>query len=146
MFEILCIERAPALARLDESIKKPLIAVDANFEQHAVVSSVPLNMKPSLLFVAAPVRAEDCFNCEGLQTGDWIRWHQQRIVNTVKQDCFAAGRIDHPGITDHSGRLTANFVEPVDLPQHWVHGLARWLTAWREHGERQREHDGSCSK
>src|SRR6266853_1857936 len=86
--------------------------------------TVPLNMKPSLLFVATGVGAEDCFNCEGLQTRDWIRWHQQRIVNTVKQDCFAAGRIYHSGVTDHSDRLAANFVELIDLPQHWARGLA----------------------
>src|SRR2546421_10963846 len=129
MFEILSIERAPVLTRLDEGIKKPLIAVDANFEQNAVVSGVPLNMKPSLLFVAAPVGAENCFNCEGLQTGDWIRWDQQRIVNPIKQHCLAGGRIDHLRITEHSGRLAANFVEPVDLPQHWARGMTGRLTA-----------------
>src|SRR5882724_4210718 len=129
MFEILSIERAPVLSRLDEGIKKPLIAFDANFEQHAIVSGVPLNMKPSLLFVAASVRAEDCFNGEGWQTGNWIGGHQQRIVNPVKEDRFAAGRIDHPGITDHGGCLAANFAELVDLPQHRARGLAGRLTA-----------------
>ena len=62
------------------------------------------------------------------QTGDWIRLHEQGIINPIKQDCFTARRIDHPGTTDHVGRVASNLLEIVDLPQLRVPGTTRRLT------------------
>ena len=48
-------------------------AFDANFEQHAIVPGITLNMKPALLFVAARVRAEGRLDRECIQSGNGIR-------------------------------------------------------------------------
>ena len=109
-------QRSRVLAGCDEGIEAPLVADDADLEQHAIVRPVHLKVEEPLLRVSAFVGPEDDFPGERFRAGERMGVEEQGVVDSVEFDGLAGGCFDHFGVAEHGDFMAADTCQVVELP------------------------------
>jgi len=115
MQTLLVHQRRAAGRALIETVQEPVVADDADLEEHPVLGPCLLQMKPALLDATA-IRTEDRFPRERLRSGERVHVHEQGVIDAVELHGFADRCFDHARIAVDRRSVLTDAVEPVEPP------------------------------
>jgi hypothetical protein len=121
------------------AVEAPFAIDHADFEEHARVGAVLLEVEEALLGRAADIRPEDDFPGEGFHARQRMDVQEKGVLDAAKLDGFAGGRRDDSWMSFGGDRVPADLGNAVELPH-----LGRCLRAPHE-GRRGDDDYGSAS-